>query len=116
MRHARSVRPTPDGEAAPTGDRGRRSTPTRRSEGTRSLVLRAPGRPMVRGARSPYRGGMTGLRIRLRRLARTELGAVATEYGLVLTLVALTIIVAVGLFGDELVSLFESGTGGFPVP
>lgn len=85
-------------------------------EGTRSLGLWAPGRPMVRGGRSPYRGGMTGLRIRLRRLARTELGAVATEYGLVLTLVALTIIVAVGLFGDELVSLFDSGTGGFPAP
>lgn len=43
-----------------------------------------------------------------------ELGAVATEYGLVLMLIALAIVLAAALFGVAVADLFDRGTGGFP--
>lgn len=58
---------------------------------------------------------------RIRGLARrlfarfgADAGAVAAEYGLVLALVALAIIVAAGLFGLALIDLFERGPDAFP--
>jgi Flp pilus assembly pilin Flp len=45
---------------------------------------------------------------------RADVGAVAAEYGLVLALIALAIIVAVGLFGLALVDLFNQGPAAFP--
>jgi len=59
---------------------------------------------------------VNGIRIRLRRLVLGQLGAVATEYGLILTFVAIAIVVAVGFFGDELASLFQSGPDTIPSP
>jgi Flp pilus assembly pilin Flp len=46
--------------------------------------------------------------------SRADAGAVAAEYGLVLALIALAIIVAVGLFGVALVDLFNRGPDAFP--
>ena len=43
-----------------------------------------------------------------------ELGAVATEYGLVLMLIALAIVVAAALFGVAVADLFDRGTAGIP--
>jgi Flp pilus assembly pilin Flp len=57
-----------------------------------------------------------GIRIRFLRLASSELGAVATEYGLILTLISLAFLVAAGFFGDELVALFQGGADGVPSP
>jgi Flp pilus assembly pilin Flp len=45
---------------------------------------------------------------------RTDIGAVAAEYSLVLALIALAIIVAAGLFGLRLTGLFDRGTDAFP--
>jgi Flp pilus assembly pilin Flp len=45
---------------------------------------------------------------------RAQTGAVAAEYGLVLALIALAIIVAVGLFGVALVDLYNRGPDAFP--
>jgi Flp pilus assembly pilin Flp len=45
---------------------------------------------------------------------RADVGAVAAEYGLVLALIALAIIVAVGAFGLSLLDLFERGPAAFP--
>lgn len=56
--------------------------------------------------RSGYR------RVTLR--ASEEAGAVATEYGLVLLLISLSIIVAATAFGVSLSDLFDQGTAGFP--
>lgn len=45
---------------------------------------------------------------------RADAGAVAAEYGLVLALIALAIIVAAGLFGLALTGLFDRGPDAFP--
>jgi Flp pilus assembly pilin Flp len=45
---------------------------------------------------------------------RADSGAVAAEYGLVLALIALAVIVAMGLFGLALLDLFERGPDAFP--
>ncbi|HET9249309.1 MAG TPA: Flp family type IVb pilin [Actinomycetota bacterium] len=45
-----------------------------------------------------------------------ERGAVATEYGLTLMLIALAIILAATAFGIALSGLFDQGTAGIPAP
>ena len=45
------------------------------------------------------------------RLRRDEKGATAVEYGLMVGLIAVAIIVAVTTLGDELTGLFESVSG-----
>ena len=45
---------------------------------------------------------------------RREAGAVATEYGLILLLISLVIVVAATAFGVSLSGLFDQGTAGFP--
>jgi Flp pilus assembly pilin Flp len=47
---------------------------------------------------------------------RMETGAVATEYGLILMLVALVIILAVGAFGVAVSGLIDRGANGVPAP
>ena len=73
---------------------------------------------MPRRGRSPYRGRiMNRIRTKLRRVwlgARDQRGAVATEYGLILTLVVLVIVIAVAAFGVTLTGLFEQGPAAFP--
>jgi Flp pilus assembly pilin Flp len=73
---------------------------------------------MPSGGQSPYRRRiMNRIRIKLRRVwlgARDQRGAVATEYGLILTLVVLVIILAVTAFGVSLTGLFEQGVEPFP--
>jgi Flp pilus assembly pilin Flp len=73
---------------------------------------------MPSGGRSPYRERiMNWIRIKLRRVwlgARDQRGAVATEYGLILTLVVLVIVIAVAAFGVSLTGLFEQGPEAFP--
>lgn len=46
--------------------------------------------------------------------ARDERGAVATEYALVLALIAMVIVVALTFFGLTLLGLFEEGPEAFP--
>jgi pilus assembly protein Flp/PilA len=46
------------------------------------------------------------VRIRLTAMARTERGATAVEYGLLVALIAVAIIVAVGLLGGSLKGIF----------
>lgn len=48
------------------------------------------------------------LRIRLRALPRTDRGASAVEYGLLVALIAIAIIVAVTALGGKLSSLFDN--------
>ena len=43
-----------------------------------------------------------------------EAGAVATEYGLILLLISLVIVVAATAFGLSVSDLFDQGTAGFP--
>lgn len=43
-----------------------------------------------------------------------ERGAVASEYGLLLTLIALAIVVAAAVFGVAVADLFDRGTAGIP--
>ena len=43
-------------------------------------------------------------------------GSVATEYGLTLLLISLTIIVAATAFGIAVAGLFDQGTASFPGP
>ncbi|MDP9982090.1 pilus assembly protein Flp/PilA [Pseudarthrobacter oxydans] len=43
---------------------------------------------------------------------RDEKGATAVEYGIMVALIAVAIIVAVGLLGDQLITLFNSVTTG----
>lgn len=50
---------------------------------------------------------MTYLTIRLRGMARTERGASAVEYGLLVALIAVVIIAAVTLLGSHLNSVFN---------
>ena len=45
---------------------------------------------------------------------RGELGAVATEYGLLLLLIALVIILAVTAYGISLSGAFQTGANAFP--
>ena len=57
------------------------------------------------------------LRIRLAALARSERGASAVEYGLLVALIAIIIIVAVSLLGSNLSAIFNKtansiGNGG----
>jgi Flp pilus assembly pilin Flp len=60
---------------------------------------------------------MNGISHLLRRVVvavRGEVGAVATEYGLILTLVVLAIILGVTLFGASLLGLFQRAPDAFP--
>lgn len=50
----------------------------------------------------------------LRRRIVGERGAVATEYGLILLLVALVIVAALTAFGIAVAGLFTTGRGAFP--
>jgi pilus assembly protein Flp/PilA len=55
---------------------------------------------------------LTHLRIQIAASkARTERGASAVEYGLLVSLIAVAIIVAVGLLGSRLRGIFENTTG-----
>jgi Flp pilus assembly pilin Flp len=58
--------------------------------------------------------GVGRLARRLRRRLGGELGAVATEYGLLLLFVALAIIAALTAFGLAVLRLFQAGAGAFP--
>jgi pilus assembly protein Flp/PilA len=51
------------------------------------------------------------LRIRIAGMSRTERGASAVEYGLLVSLIAVAIIVAVGLLGTRIRTIFN-GTAG----
>ena len=48
------------------------------------------------------------------RLQREEKGATAVEYGLMVGLIAVAIIVTVGLLGDQLEILFQTVTDALP--
>ena len=48
------------------------------------------------------------------RLRREEKGATAVEYGLMVGLIAVAIIVTVGLLGDQLEILFQTVTDALP--
>lgn len=50
----------------------------------------------------------------LRRLLRTEDGVTAIEYGLIASLVAVTIIAAVSMVGTELTRTFDTIAASFP--
>jgi pilus assembly protein Flp/PilA len=55
---------------------------------------------------------LTHLRIQIAASkSRTERGASAVEYGLLVSLIAVAIIVAVGLLGSRLRGIFENTTG-----
>ena len=54
------------------------------------------------------------LLVRLVSVVVDEEGAVATEYGLTLMLIALAIVVAATAFGIALTGLFEQGPPAFP--
>ena len=54
----------------------------------------------------------TNLMIRL----RSEKGATAVEYGIMVALIAVAIIVAVTLLGSNLTSMFNNVAGKVPVP
>jgi len=58
--------------------------------------------------------GVGRLARRLRRRLGGELGAVATEYGLLLLFVALAIIAALTAFGLAVLRLFQAGADAFP--
>jgi Flp pilus assembly pilin Flp len=45
---------------------------------------------------------------------RGEAGSVATEYGLLLLLIALAIVLAATAFGASVAGLFDQGTDAFP--
>jgi pilus assembly protein Flp/PilA len=47
------------------------------------------------------------VRVRLTAMARTERGASAVEYGLLVALIAIAIIVAVSLLGGNLSTIFD---------
>jgi pilus assembly protein Flp/PilA len=51
---------------------------------------------------------MTKLRMLMTRIRRDDEGATAIEYGLLAALIAVAIIVAVRLVGDQLVTTFET--------
>jgi pilus assembly protein Flp/PilA len=54
------------------------------------------------------------LRIRLTAMARTERGASAVEYGLLVALIAVAIIVAVQLLGGKLSGVFDKTSSSLP--
>ncbi len=68
------------------------------------MVRRAHGIDRLARRLGRLRGGRLG----------EDRGAVATEYGLLLALVALAIIVAVTAFGLALLRLFQAGVDAFP--
>ncbi|HEY7659833.1 MAG TPA: Flp family type IVb pilin [Actinomycetota bacterium] len=45
---------------------------------------------------------------------RCELGAVAAEYGLILTLVVIVTVLAITAFGIAVVGMIDEGSSGFP--
>lgn len=49
----------------------------------------------------------------LRRILAEESGATMMEYTVLITLVAIGLIVVVGLFGDNLVNIYQSAADGF---
>lgn len=61
-----------------------------------------------------HRGHGIGRLARGPRGLAEECGAVATEYGLLLALVALAITVALAAFGFALLDLFRAGVDAFP--
>jgi Flp pilus assembly pilin Flp len=69
-------------------------------------------------AERAYRDSIVNrMRHLLRRLSlavRGELGAVATEYSLILMLVAIVIVVGITLYGTTLLGLFERAPAEFP--
>lgn len=69
-------------------------------------------------AERAYRGCIVnGIQRLLRRFSRRvygELGAVATEYSLILMLVAIVIVVGVTLFGTSLLGLYDRAPAEFP--
>ena len=73
-----------------------------------------PGRAMVPTPARSYRRAM--LLVQLdpeERGADEESGAVATEYGLILTLVVLVTVLAITVFGLAVADLFDRGTAPF---
>jgi pilus assembly protein Flp/PilA len=52
---------------------------------------------------------MTVVQQKIRQLARSERGATAVEYGLMVGLIAIVIIVAVALLGTNLSDIFNTG-------
>ena len=54
------------------------------------------------------------LRIRLAAMAKTERGASAVEYGLLVALIAVAIIVAITLLGGKLSGVFNKTTASLP--
>jgi pilus assembly protein Flp/PilA len=52
------------------------------------------------------------LAVQLGRFKKEDTGASAVEYGLLVGLIAVAIIVAVSLLGDQLASMFKSVTDG----
>jgi pilus assembly protein Flp/PilA len=55
---------------------------------------------------------LLSLMVRARLALTREDGSVATEYGLLLVLIALAIVVAATAFGAAVAGLFDRGTGG----
>jgi len=69
---------------------------------------------MAPAPRSAYRRTMLQmLLLEGARRLRGERGAVATEYGLILTLVVLVTVIAITAFGMAVVGLFTQGTAPF---
>lgn len=60
------------------------------------------------------RGRIGGLARRLRRRLGEELGAVATEYGLLLLLIALVLVASAAAFGLAVSGLFQTGADAVP--
>jgi pilus assembly protein Flp/PilA len=54
------------------------------------------------------------MRIRLTAMAKTERGASAVEYGLLVALIAIAIIVAVSLLGGKLSGVFNKTSSSLP--
>lgn len=58
---------------------------------------------------------LLSLLVRAKLALTREDGAVATEYGLLLVLIALAIVVAATAFGAAVAGLFDRGTSAIPV-
>jgi Flp pilus assembly pilin Flp len=75
------------------------------------------GRPIPFVGPCGYRKRIVNMMELLRRAVaalRNEKGSVATEYGLVLVLIALAIVAAAALFGAAVVNLIQAGADAFP--